>query len=110
MLHITHIDHGVEPTSVEDVTGIPLEDAETGRWPKVSFSNGETLSWTFLTNTKILFFTKRNKELLILPDYERLIKEFFDSDREFDRSNWRSQPKRVSTWKPITVNPEREYA
>lgn len=101
-LRITHIDNGAEPLTSEDVAGMVFEDKITGRWPKVSFNNGETLSWTWITNTKIVFFNRDNRDVITNDDYAELIREFMKSDRKWDENNWRSQKKRVSTWHPNT--------
>lgn len=103
-LRITHIDRGAG-----DFT---LDDNDTGRWPKVSFSNGETLSYLFITNTKILFATARFQDLDSIPYYEHLIKEFMKTDRPFNESNWKRQPRRENNWTPEQVpgGVEREAA
>lgn len=97
---ITHIDQGVEPATPFDVTGIVFGDPNSGRWPKVSFSDGVTLSYMWLTNTKLLFIDGRCKNIIVNEKYADAIREFYDSDRNYNESNWNKQPRRVSTWKP----------
>lgn len=109
-LHITHIDNGVQPMSVEDRAGTVFEDNTSGRWPKVSFSDGETLSYLFLTNTKVVFLTGRNKDAFCFGPYEELILKFMKSDRPFNESNWRTQKRRVSEWKPAEYTQVKEVA
>lgn len=99
-LYITHIDQGVEPVTNEDVAGDVFTDPETGRWPKVSFSDGMTLSWTHITNTKVVFFDRANRHVLVNQDYSDLIREFMESDRPFNESNWRQQRRRASVEGP----------
>lgn len=104
-LYITHIDNGA---AVDDDASLILDygvidDPCTGRWPKVSFSNGKTYSYVYLTNTKVLFFTGLNKAVFTDREYETLVKQFMDSDEPFCESNWCAQVKRVNEWKPIML-------
>lgn len=109
-LRITHIDAGVDPQTLEDVAGDVFSDPISGRWPKVSFSDGITLSYTFITGTKVVFFTRDNRTVLTNVDYASLIHDFHKSDRPWNDSNWRKQRQRVSEWKPDLTEPEKILA
>ena len=97
---ITHIDQGVDPTIPLDITGVVFGDQHSGRWPKVSFSDGTTASYLWLTNTKVVFLTGRNRDVFTNDRYADAIREFYESDRDFNDSNWRTQKQRVPTWHP----------
>lgn len=100
---ITHIDQGVDPTIPLDITGIVFGDQTSGRWPKVSFSDGTTASYLWLTNTKMVFLDGRNRNVYSNDKYAEAVREFYHSDRNFDESNWRTQRKRETTWKPEQI-------
>lgn len=88
-LRITHIDNGTQvchPSNMEDGNYVV-----TGAWPKVSFSDGKTFSYMWLTNTKVILFTANAKYAIINADYSFLINEFFDSNKPFRESNWLAQ-------------------
>lgn len=94
-LRITHIDNGADASHPFDLTGVVFHDPLSGRWPKVSFNDGVTLSYLFVTNTKVVFLTGRNRHILTDDRYAELVLEFYASDRDFDESNWNNQPQRA---------------
>lgn len=85
-LRITHIDEGAYMFHPSDMdANVPTV---TGAWPKVSFSDGNTFSYMWLTNSKVILFTANAKKAISDDNYNFLMNEFFNSKRPFKTSNW----------------------